>query len=437
MSWLRRTFTPFLGKSQPTSPATIVPVQPQPPQPLSPQPQSIEALEKQMAIEVHTEAVKREQRLPASPFLPLRRFGKRLLWMAFILGIPVGAIALINLPYAPIRRPIAAKAPFLLMPSYISMDQNLRQAMANGETAKQLIDTATTPADLELGEQKLKQAQANLDQLPTWVWSELPKTQSWWWYDWRLSTLRLNQARAEIGRLQGKIFQEKNAQTALVQAEQTLGLATQQTQEAQNPTDKQAALRVWQDALDQLRQIPAGTLAGKMAQQKLAAAQRDFEAIGGFASQNTQTSARMNAAREFARQAAQASQNPPHSVQEWEQVANLWQEAMNRLKTISAQDDPIGYQQAQKLLATYQSNYGQIKIRQKAEADAGAAYQQAQDQISRLISMSRTNVDRNQAIGQLQRIIAQLESIDSGTTVYVEAQQLLISAKQKQKEWQN
>lgn len=427
--------TPPIAPTSTTLPQAPSPQTPSPPQaPLPPPIRSLDELERQMALEAQAVA---QQSQPAQPKLTaanVKPMLGRVLGLTLLIGIPIGMIALINLPYAPIRRPIAQKAPLLLMPSYIQMDSHFRQAVAAVEEAKQLVDQPTSLADLERGEQKIQQAQASLDQLPTWVWSELPNTQ-WWWYGWRMSPLGFNQARAEIGRLQGKVFQEKNAQTALSQAQQALGNATQQYQEARSPSDQQAALRVWQEALDQLQQIPAGTLAGKMAQQVRTSAQRDFEANGGLIT-NQQTQARITAARQLAWKAALAAQNPPHSVAEWQQVIELWQQAIAQLEKVTI-DDLNGYTAAQKLLATYTADMEQIKVRKRAEADSARALQQAKEQIAALLETTPSqpkSLDRNTTVGQLQRIINQLELIDNGTTAYPKAQQLLKSAKDKIKQ---
>lgn len=430
MGLFSRLVSKVAAKPQPQTSQPQIPPAAAPSAPVPARPLSIDELEQQMAIEA--KAVQAQMYQPViQPAKRLRRLGQRLIWTTVLVGIPIGAIALINLPYAPIRRPIAQKAPFLLMPSYISMDQNFRQGVANVETAKQLIDAATAPADLELGEQKLKQAQANFDRLPTWLWSELPDTRSWWWYGWRMNALGLNSARAEIGRLQGKVFQEKNAQIAFIEAEQTLKLAIQQHQEAQTPLEKQAAMRVWQDALDQMQQIPMGTLASKMAAPKLAATQRDFEALGGLAVGNQQAAKLIAAAKEFGHQAAQAGQNPPHSVTEWERVIGLWKVAINRLGEVPVTDS--SYPQAQKLMAQYSANLEEIQVRKQAEAEAVIALKQANDRIANLLATSAT-AERSVIASQLQQIISQLETIENGTTAHGEAQQLLKSATDRLKQ---
>lgn len=342
-----------------------------------------------------------------------------------------------NLPYSPIRRPVAQKAPLLLIPSYVSMDHHFRQATASLEAARQLIDNATAPADLDLGEQKLRQAQTSLDQLPTWVWSELSQApDGYWWYHSRFNRFGLDSARSELGHLQGKLFQEKNAQTAFGAANQALDTATQQYKQAKTPIEQQVALSAWQSSLDQMAQVPSPTLASKMAQQRIQAAQRDFQAIGGLAAGNQTSLSKIAAARQFAQKAAQASQHPPHSVAEWQSVNYLWQAAIDRLQDVSSQD-VVGYAEAQKLLATYTANQGEIKIRQQAEADAVAAFQQADQQINALIASANNRpTDRGYSISQLQQIIRQLEAVGSGTTVYPAAQKRLVSAQQKLMQWQ-
>jgi hypothetical protein len=69
----------------------------------------------------------------------------KIIWTAILLGIPVGVVWLANLPYPVIRRPVAGTAPILLLPSYMSVEANYRQAIASVEQAEQLIENATSP----------------------------------------------------------------------------------------------------------------------------------------------------------------------------------------------------------------------------------------------------------------------------------------------------
>ncbi|HEY9874281.1 MAG TPA: hypothetical protein V6D12_12640, partial [Candidatus Obscuribacterales bacterium] len=353
------------------------------------------------------------------------------------IGLSWAVVQIANQPDEKIRRYVAQNAPILLLPTYKSMASNYQGAIASLEQANQLVDNATSAADLELGEQKVKEAQKHLDALPIDFLTNWPEY-NYSWYDWRFSAYQFHAARETLGQLEAKVFQGKNAQTLLFNGEQALNTAKQQYQQASTVTDKQVAIASWQAAIDQLEQIPSETLAGKTAQKKLDAYQRDFKEIVGLAAGNERISTLIAAARQFSGQAAIASQNPPHTVAQWQQVENLWKEAIVRLEQIPS-EDLAGYAEAQKLLAQNKANLGQIQIRRQAEADSVAALEQAQSQIQSLLASIPTDpksLDRNRTISQLQAIINQLEKVQSGTTAYLKAQELLLNAKNKLKQFQ-
>lgn len=201
----------------------------------------------------------------------------KITWAAGILVGTAGLIWVANLPYPMIRWPVARTAPILLLPSYISMDHNYRRAVALVEQADQLVNRATGPADFELGAQKVKEAQKHLDALPVWFLGYWP--QYTFWFGWQFTLDEFKSARANVARMDAKLFQEKQAQTLLTQGEQTLNTAKQQYQQASTPVDKEKAIASWQAALDQMEQIPRETLAGQAAQTKLAAYKRDFQQV--------------------------------------------------------------------------------------------------------------------------------------------------------------
>ncbi|MGP1382335.1 MAG: hypothetical protein ACTS2F_02190 [Thainema sp.] len=363
----------------------------------------------------------------ASPQHKNRWTGK-LIGMTLLVGVPVGTLWAINLPYPPIRRPIAENAPILLLPSYTRMDHSYRAAIDAVEQAKQLVDNATTPADIDLGAQKVAEAKEHLDKLPLWLWDELPGYRSWWWYS-RMSHAGFDSARREIGRLDAKAIQERNAQTALTDAEQAIDLAKQQYQQANTAAAQLTASQAWQSALAQLAQVPSQTLAGRIAQQQLTAAQREWQDTVGLAASNQQAATQIQIARDYGIRAAQAGQNPPHSVEEWQRVENMWQDAIQHLDQVSPEDS-VGYTEAQHLRAEYRDNLAQIQVRRQQEAKAVETLQQAQRNIQTLQANS-ARYDRNRLISQIQGIINQLKQIENGTTAYRDAQVLLLQAQNK------
>ena len=402
--------------------------------PPQPQPKSLAELAKEAETKYYATYPHKQ----APPAKAKRGVLSKIIWATILLGVPVGVVWVANLPYPVIRRPVARNAPILLLPSYMDMDSQYREAIASVEQAQQLIENPTSTADLDLGEQKVKEAQKHLDALPIGFLNDSPEYR-YWWYDSRFSIYGFNAARTKVGQLEAKVFQQKNAQTLLTDNEQALFQAKQQYQQASTPIDKQAAIASWRSAIDQLKQIPSQTLAGKTAQKKLDAYQYEFKEVVGLAAGNERISTLIEAARQFSWQAAKAGQNPPHAVTEWQQVEYLWQQAISRLEQIS-KEDLAGYAEAQKLLAQYNSNLGQVKIRKQAEQDAVNTLERAQRQIQDLLlystSTNAKSQDRNRTISGLQGIINELERVQNGTTAYLKAQELLLSAKYKLKQLQ-
>jgi exonuclease VII small subunit len=401
-----------------------------PPSSSSPKPKTLADLEKEIEAEVAAEAqrLNTEQRKLNPPLRKISRLPRYALTLSLLVGVPIGFLWLINLPYPPIRGPIVRSAPLLLLPSYIRFDNQYKAAINQVEQAKQLIDQSTSLADLSRGEEKLEQANKNLNALPLWIeseWRDVAGANSW--YVFAYTPTGFNIARSEVGRLQAKLFQEKNAETALLEAEKRVAAAKQLYATAQTLLAQQTAIGQWENAIGQLAQIPPETLAGRLAQQKLEAAQSEIVAIVGQSS-TSESQGEIGAAAQFATRAAQASQNPPHSVKEWQRVESLWQQAIDRLSTVS-REDSAGYQQAQQKLAEYRDNLEQIRIRRQQEDDSVEALERAQTLTDALVE--RTPPDKQAIAVSLQRIIRELRKVEKGTTAYQEAQTLLQDAQRK------
>jgi len=355
-------------------------------------------------------------------------------WLAGVAGTAIafsGVVWLLNLPYPIIRFPVARTAPILLLPSYISMDYHYRQAVAQVEQADQLINYATSPADLSLGETKVKAAQQHLDALPIWFLGYAPQFS--FWFGWRFTFDEFQSARASVGRMGAKVFQQKNAQVQLEQAETALSTAKQQYQQAKTEADKVTAIASWQAAIDRIDQVPTGTLAGQTARTKVATVQRDFQQVAAAIAGDVKTSTLIAAAQQFATAADKATQNSPHATTQWEGIADLWGQAIARLQQVET-DNP-GYVEAQSLLANYTVNLTTVRTRLQAERESVEALSRAKARIPSLLAQSSTE-NREQLRAQLQEIINQLENVTSGTTAYAEAQFLLKSAVNKQKQLQ-
>jgi len=353
-------------------------------------------------------------------------------WVVGIVGFTTGTVWVLNLPYPMIRWPVARTAPILLLPSYLKMDYDYRQAIVLVEQSDQLVNRATGQADLVLGEEKVKQAQKHLDALPVWFLGYTPQYN--FWFGWNFTFDEFRNARANVARMEAKLFQERQAQTLLQQGEQALNTAKQQHSTAKSWEERQKAIAAWQAALDQLEQLPSATLAGKESRGKLAAYQRDFRQISTLATENKHTGILMDVARQFALAAAVKGQNAPHSSLEWQEVEKLWELAIDRLGKIAVEE--TGYLEAQKLLATYQSDLATVRVRRQVEEASVMALQNAKREIQSLLASASNygGIDRHQMTSKIQSIISELENVKTGTTAYKEAQELILSAQKKLKE---
>ncbi|MFM2063336.1 MAG: hypothetical protein RLZZ507_3006 [Cyanobacteriota bacterium] len=408
-------------------------------------------------------------------------FGK-IKFAAFLIAGTAGVVWVVNLPYPMIRKPVAQVAPILLLPSFISMDHHYRGAIDALEQADQLVSRATSSADIELGGEKVKAAKKHLDNLPVWFLGYYPQRYcSLFSCSWQFTFDEFEQARERVARLDAVVFQDKNALVPLNEAKNSLETAKQQYAQAENTKDRENAIANWQAAIDQLEQISQQTLAGKTAQTQLIAYKRDFEnaRVSSFitAAQefdleaqkiqptNSQVAAELwqqaiyrlekvpnenpqyvdaqkliasyqvkqktvvdprsttyiAAAKQYALAAAQASQNPPHTVQKWEQIAELWEKAIQELNNIQVQEP--SYVEAKKLMAQYQTNLGTIKNRRQAESEAKEILDEANKEIQSLIASPPG--DKNQTKAAIIRVMNQLSSVKTGTTSYNEAQRLL------------
>ncbi|HEY9737240.1 MAG TPA: hypothetical protein V6D06_13190 [Trichocoleus sp.] len=344
-----------------------------------------------------------------------------------------GAVWLLNLPYPMIRWPVAKVAPIVLLPSYIRMDRDYRQTVSLVAQADQLVNQATSAQDIDLGAEKVTQAQKHLDGLPVWFLGYYPHTYcTFFACTWRFTFDEFQSARSDVGRMEARVFQEKNAQTLLTTGSTEVDAAKQNYQAAESTADKTAALAAWQAGIDKLNEIPPETLAGRMAQTKLAAYSRDFEQVSGSVAGGNRSNTLIVAAKQFAMTAAQEGQNPPHDAAKWQRIAELWRQAIDRLEQVPVDD--VGYTEAQSLLATYTNNLGIVEAKVAAEEDSAQALESAQQKYTYMMAQDLSSMAPYQIASQIQATMNDLKQVKSGTTSHAEAQEMLRSAEKKLKQ---
>lgn len=361
------------------------------------------------------------------------------LWLTLsgVLGVGVagliGVVWLVNLPYPMVRRPVARVAPLLLLPSYLSMDRNYREAIAHVEQADQLVNNATSGADIELGAEKVQLAQTNLDQLPVWFlgYEPVKVCQFMGGCSWRFTFDEFQQARAQVGRMEARVFQEKNALTALENAKTQIQTAKTTYQQATDGQQKQTAISTWQEGINQLELIPPQTLSGSQSQNILRQSAQEFNQVAGTLIGGAQTQTMIGAAQQFASRADQIVTTAPLTANQWQETLTLYGQAIQRLETVQSENPQ--YLDAQAFLAAYTQKLGQVKTRLAAEETAVQKLDQAETQIQALLSNLPNAGDaqsRNQIKGEISQIIAKLQKIEKGTTVYDAAQTLIQQAQQ-------
>jgi tetratricopeptide (TPR) repeat protein len=359
-------------------------------------------------------------------------------WFGLKLGtaaiaLSVGGIWLVNRPIPWIRYPVMEVAPFLLTPSYMAMDHNYRRAIALVEQSDQLVNEATAFEDLDLGTQKVKSAQKHLDELPAWFLGHYPDDYCRWarCY-WRFTIDEFKSARQEIGRMEAKLFQEKNAQTRFEQIEQALGEAVRIIRNGATGETRTNAISDWRSAIDSLNQLPSSTLAGRLAQNKLSATERDFKEIVGFQADSDRNSRLIEVAEISANAAKQKTTKAPMSVIQLEQVQESWKGAITKLEQIKV-DDP-DYVEAQSRKVAYLQNLNTIEERIQIEQESIRAYEIAERMSENLISMADPKmIDRAEIRRKFQNILNQLDKVNPNTTVYARAEAMRVSAEKRMK----
>lgn len=176
------------------------------------------------------------------------------------------------------------------------------------------------------------------------------------------------------------------------------------------------AAELWQQAISRLERVPNENPQYVDAQKLIASYQVKQKTVI-----DPRSTTLIAAAKQYALAAAQASQNPPHTVQKWEQIADLWKKAIGQLENVQVSE--TSYVEAQKLIAQYQTNLGTIQNRRQAESDAKEILDAANREIQSLIASPPSN--NNEAKAEIIKVMNQLSNVKSGTTSYNEAQRLL------------
>lgn len=177
-------------------------------------------------------------------------------------------------------------------------------------------------------------------------------------------------------------------------------------------TDLQSAQTELQEAIDLLEPIPPWSGYYEVAQTDLGHYQGNIQSLNAVLQ-----------AQSLAAQAASLSQDPPHPVERWVNIHQLWQQAITRLESVPADSPAFDY--AQKKRSEYREHYSAIGRRITAEEEAEANFNTAVQ--TGYLAQQRMDTANSLAGWQLvakewQAAIKGLTLIPQGTMVYREAQ---------------
>lgn len=131
-------------------------------------------------------------------------------------------------------------------------------------------------------------------------------------------------------------------------------------------------------------------------------------------------------AQTLAYQAAVKSQNPPHPVSTWEDIAKDWLQAANALKLV-AEDSPV-HELAERKLVEYRANRATTLVRIEAETKAEDSLREAQQAASLGSQQSETAsslAEWEEALASWELAVNRLSQIPQGTNACREAQEVL------------
>ncbi len=231
--------------------------------------------------------------------------------------------------------------------------------------------------------------------------------------------------------MDAKIFQEINAIKKLEQAQQEIRQAKQDYQQAQDTSSKQEAIAVWQAGIDLINQLPDRTVAKRQGNASYDAYVRDFRQVSGLVAGNNRTNKIIAVAEQFYAKANSSCPDSAHSVSRWQQCVSLLGKAIAMLDKVPLED--AGYLSAQTMLAAYEAELGEMRIRQQEESSSQQAYDSAQNMIANL-PKSIDKYNRDRTAKDILTIINQLEKVKSQTTPYEDSVTMIDFARNKLKQ---
>ncbi len=189
----------------------------------------------------------------------------------------------------------------------------------------------------------------------------------------------------------------------------------------------EASQRKLRRSIRRLKPIPVWSTYHDEAQAAIPAYERQLNALD-----------LVSAAQSKAYSAAVQSQDPPHSVSTWKEIAAQWREATAALAAVP--DDSPVHELAQTKLTEYRASLSTILVRVETESRAEVSIRQAQQsasQATQQADIAESAEAWEAAAAGWETAVENLRQIPQGTQAYAEAQQMLPDYEQQLEEVRN
>ncbi|HAX78765.1 MAG TPA: hypothetical protein DCY88_23770 [Cyanobacteria bacterium UBA11372] len=240
----------------------------------------------------------------------------------------------------------------LTRPCTIGACYQLQNAQQLNQESIEILRQAKSGQELTIAQQKLQQATEQLKSIAPWS-GDRNRAQN------MLQTYSAQMARLDLV-LSG------------------LNKATQATQKSQNPPHSvqewRDILALWNEAIGQMRQVAPNSSVYPLVKHKLEEYQLNVAIVNQRIRTEQQADQQLIEAKQTA-QVAEARMGNARTFENWQQVFNSWQAAVDALKTIPA--TTMAYKEAQDLLLNYRPKLATARDRRAREQISANSYNQA------------------------------------------------------------
>jgi hypothetical protein len=188
-----------------------------------------------------------------------------------------------------------------------------------------------------------------------------------------LAQTKRSEYESNLNSINNRVILEQGAQDRIVMIKKAAEVTEARSQIINSIDSWQQTTESWQTILDQLQQVPQGTMAFAEAQRLASVYQLRLEEAENRRSQEERSISAYNQALSLADQARRLEQQ-----EQWSQASNTWREAITTIKQVP--EGTTHYSQSQTLLAPYTTSLNQAE----SSAKRSTLLQTAQPQLENL-----------------------------------------------------